>query len=95
MTLKPLANNVIVKPIQKEDVTKSGIVLPDSSDAKPEKGEVISVGPGRLLDNGQLAAMNVKVGDKVVFKKYSPDEVKFEDEEYLVLSENDIIAIIE
>lgn len=95
MTLKPLANNVIVKPILREDVTKSGLVLPDSSDAKPEKGEVIAIGPGRLLDNGQLAAMNVKIGDKVIFKKYSPDEVKIEDVEYLVLSENDIIAIIE
>ncbi|MFA5163527.1 MAG: co-chaperone GroES [Patescibacteria group bacterium] len=95
MNLKPLANNVIVKALKKEDVTKSGIVLPDSSDAKPEKGEVIAVGPGRILDNGQLAAMNVKVGDKVIFKKYSPDEVKVDDEEYLVLSETDIIAIIE
>lgn len=95
MTLKPLANNVIVKPILREDVTKSGLVLPDASDAKPEKGEVIAIGPGRLLDNGQLAAMNVKIGDKVIFKKYSPDEVKIEDVEYLVLSENDIIAIIE
>lgn len=95
MNLKPLANNVIVKALKKEDVTKSGIVLPDSSDAKPEKGEVIAVGPGRILDSGQLAAMNVKVGDKVIFKKYSPDEVKVDDEEYLVLSETDIIAIIE
>ena len=95
MNLKPLANNVIIKALKKEDVTKSGIVLPDSSDAKPEKGEVIAVGPGRILDNGQLAAMNVKVGDKVIFKKYSPDEVKVDDEEYLVLSETDIIAIIE
>ncbi|MCX6798153.1 MAG: co-chaperone GroES [Candidatus Falkowbacteria bacterium] len=96
MNLKPLANNVLVKPFKKEDMTKSGIVLPDTSDKeRPEKGEVIAIGAGRLLDNGQLAPMTVKVGDKVMFKKYSPDEIKIDDEDYLVLSESDIIAIIE
>jgi chaperonin GroES len=96
MKLKPLSNNVIVKALKKEEVTKSGIVLPDTIDKeKPERGEVVAVGEGRLLDNGQLAPMKVKIGNQVIFKKYSPDEIKVDGEEYLVLSENDIIAIIE
>lgn len=96
MKLKPLHNNVIVKTLSQEEVTKSGIVLPDTLDKeKPEKGEVIAVGPGKILDNGQLSAMTLKVGDKVVFKKYSPDEIKINNEEYLVLSESDVIAILE
>lgn len=96
MALKPLSNHVIVKAASPQEMTKSGIVLPDAGDsAKPETGEVIAIGPGRLLDSGQLAPMNVKIGDQVVFKKYSPDEIKVDDQEYLVLSESDIIAIIE
>ena len=96
MNLRPLGDHVIVKPSKPEEVTKSGIVLPDTADKeKPEQGEVMAVGPGKRLDNGQIAPMNVKVGDKVVFKKYSPDEVKIDDEEVLVLSESDIIAVIE
>lgn len=96
MKLRPLSNNVIVKPAIKEEMTKSGIVLADSGDKdRPEKGEIIACGPGKVLDNGQIQPMSVKVGDQVVFKKYSPDEVKIDGEEYLVLSENDIVAIIE
>jgi chaperonin GroES len=96
MKLKPLFSNVIVKPLKNEEITKSGIVLPDTTDKeKPERGEVIAVGTGRILDNGQVAPMTVKVGDKIMFKKYSPDEIKVDDQEYLVLSESDIIAIIE
>ncbi len=96
MKLKPLHNNVIVKTLSQEEVTKAGIVLPDTVDKeKPEKGEIIAVGPGKSLDNGQLAAMTLKVGDKVVFKKYSPDEIKIDGEDYLVLSESDVIAILE
>jgi len=95
MKLKPLFSNVIVKAAKKEEVTKSGIVLPDAGQEKPEQGEIIAVGSGKLLDNGGLAPMTVKVGDKVMFKKYSPDEVKIDGEEYLVLNESDIIAIIE
>jgi len=96
MKLKPLSNNVIIKALKKEEMTKSGIVLPDTVDKeKPEKGEVMAVGQGRLMDNGQIAKMSVKVGDQVLFKKYAPDEVKVDNEEYLVLSESDIIAIIE
>lgn len=95
MKLKPLFSNVIVKAAKKEEVTKSGIVLPDAGQEKPEQGEIIAVGSGKLLDNGEVAPMTVKVGDKVMFKKYSPDEVKIDGEEYLVLNESDIIAIIE
>ena len=95
MNLKPLHDNVIVKPIAEDEITKAGIVLPDTVDKeKPEKGEVIAIGPGKLLDNGQRSQMSVEVGNKVMFKKYSPDEVKVDGEEYLVISESDIIAII-
>jgi chaperonin GroES len=96
MKLKPLNDHVVVKPAKENEVTKSGIVLPDTIDKeRPEKGEVIAVGEGKLLDNGQRAPMSVKIGDKVMFKKYSPDEIKIDDEEYLILSQSDILAIIE
>lgn len=94
--LRPMGDRVIVKPVAKEEMTKAGIILPDTVDKeRPEQGEVVSVGPGRVLDNGQIAPMSLKVGDKVMFKKYSPDEVKIEDEEYLVISESDVLAVIE
>ena len=96
MNLKPINDHLIVKPQTEETKTKSGIVLPDTVDKeKPETGEVAAVGPGRVLDNGNRLEMSVKVGQKVLFKKYSPDEFKIDGEEYLVLSESDIIAIIE
>lgn len=96
MKLRPLGNRVIVKPASKEEVTKSGIILPDTvGKERPEQGEVIEVGPGLLLENGTRQAMNVKVGDRVVFKKYAPDELKLDGEEYLVLAETDIMAVIE
>jgi len=96
MKLKPLANNVIVKPAKTEEMTKSGIVLATTGDKeKPEKGEVVAAGPGKVMENGSIAKMSVKVGDQVMFKKYSPDEIKVDGEEYLVLNESDIIAIIE
>jgi chaperonin GroES len=95
MNVKPLHDHVIVKPITQEEVSKAGIVLPDTVDKeRPEKGEVLAIGPGKLLDNGQRAAMSVKVGDKVMFKKYSPDEIKVDGDELLVISESDIIAIL-
>lgn len=96
MKVKPLNDNIIIKPISDDVVTKAGIVIPDTVDKeKPEKGEVIAVGEGKLLENGQRAPMSVKVGDRVMFKKYSPDEIKIDNEEYLVISQNDILAIIE
>ena len=95
MNIKPLGDKIIVKPSAEDEVTKGGIVLPDTVDKeRPEKGEVMAVGDGRVLDNGQRAALSVKVGDIVMFKKYSPDEVKVGDAEYLVISEGDILAIL-
>lgn len=76
-------------------MTKSGILLPDASKERSEEGEVVAVGPGRLLESGSRLAMNVQVGNKVMFKKYSADEVKLDGAEYLVLSESDIVAVIE
>ena len=96
MNLKPLSDHLIVKPVQGDQKTKSGIVLPDTIDKeKPERGEVIAVGEGRVLDNGNRLPMSVKVGNKILFKKYSPDEIKVDGEEYLVLSESDVMAILD
>ncbi len=95
MNLQPLADRVVVVATPAEEQTKSGIFLPSTVDKeKPEQGEVIAIGPGKMLDNGTRAAMNVKVGDKIVFKKYGPDLVKLDGKEYLVLDESDILAII-
>ena len=96
MKLKPLSDNIVVKALSKEETTKSGIILPDTLDKeKPEQGEVLATGPGKILENGQRAAMEVKVGDHILFKKYSPDDFKLDNEEVLVLSQSDVIAIIE
>lgn len=96
MKLRPLGDKVILKRASKEEVTKTGILLPDASKERPEEGEILAVGPGKMLDNGSRSVMNVKVGDRIVFKKYSDSqEVKVDGEEYLVLSESDIMAVIE
>ena len=95
MKLQPLHDQVIVKPLTAEEKTKSGIILPDTINKdRPEQGEVIAVGPGRLLDNGQRAPMSVKVGEKIVFKKYSTEDLKLDGQEYVVVAERDILAII-
>lgn len=94
--LKPLGDHVVVKALDEKEISKFGIILPETVDKeKPEKGEVVATGPGKLLENGSRATMSVKVGDKVVFKKYSPDEIKIDKVDYLVISESDILAIIE
>jgi chaperonin GroES len=94
--LKPLNDHVIVKPLKDEQKTESGIIIPDTvNKEKPEKGEIIATGPGKLSDSGQRVPLDVKVGDKIVFTKYSPSEVKFNNETYLVLTESDILAVIE
>ncbi len=96
MKLRPLGDRIVVKPLTQEEVTKSGIILPETVDKeRPERGEVIAIGPGKVLDNGAFAPVGVKVGDKVVFKKYSPDEVKIDNVDYLVVAESDIMAVIE
>src|SRR5947207_8612841 len=91
---KTLGDRVIVQPKAKEDVTRSGIVLPDSASEKPQEGSVLAVGPGRVLDNGKRIEMEVKKGDAVLFAKYAGTEVKLDGEEYLVIRENDLLAII-
>ena len=93
--IKPLGDRLVVKQLPSEEVTKSGIVLPDTAKDKPQQAEVIAVGPGRVLDNGQRQPMEVKVGDKVLYSKYAGNEVKIDGEEYLILREIDVLAIIE
>ncbi len=95
MNLKPLADRVVIKRIEEEEVKKGGIIIPDTAKEKPQKGEVIAVGPGRLDEQGKRMPMEVKVGDKVLFSKYAGTEVKIGDEEYLVMREDDILCIIE
>jgi chaperonin GroES len=93
-TLKPLGDRVVVRPLSREETTSFGIVLPDTAKEKPQEGEVLAVGPGRTDDKGQRIALEVKVGDKVLFAKYSGTEFKLDSEELLVLSERDVLAIL-
>ena len=90
--LEPLADRLVVKPIEREEMTKSGIVLPDTVKERPQEGEVIAVGPGRLSEDGKRIAMEVKVGDRVIYAKYGGTEIKIEDEELVILRESDILA---
>jgi chaperonin GroES len=95
VAIKPLADRVVVKALPSEEVTKSGIVLPDTAKEKPQQAEVIAVGPGRVLENGQRQPMDVKVGDKVLYSKYAGNEVKVDGEEYLILRDMDILAVVD
>lgn len=95
MKLRPIGDKIIVEPEKEEEKTKSGIVLPDTAKEKPQKGKVIAVGPGKVLDNGQRSPMEVKEGDIVIYSKYAGTEVKIDDKEYLILSDRDILAILE
>jgi len=90
--LQPLADRLVVKPIEKEEITKGGIVLPDTVREKPQEGEVMAVGPGRLSEDGKRLAIDVKVGDIVVYAKYGGTEIKIDDEELIILRESDILA---
>lgn len=90
--LEPLADRLVVKPIEREEVTKGGIVLPDTAKEKPQEGEVLAVGPGRMSDDGKRIAMDIKVGDIVIYAKYGGTEIKIEDEELMILRESDILA---
>jgi chaperonin GroES len=94
VTLTPLGDRVVVKPKPMDEMTSSGIVLPGTAAEKPQEGSVLSVGPGRVLDNGQRVEMGVKVGDSVLFAKYSGTEVKLEGDEFLVVRESDLLAIV-
>lgn len=92
--LKPLGDRVVVKVMEQEEKTKGGIVLPDTAKEKPQKGEVVAVGPGKLLDSGERAPMEVKVGDRIIYARYGGTEVEVEGDEYLILRESDILAIL-
>jgi len=94
--LKPLSDKVIIKPIEENETTKFGIVLPETVEKeKKERGKIIAIGPGKLLENGQRAQMSVKVGDVIIFKKYAADDLEIDKEKFLVVGEEDIIGIIE
>ena len=90
--LTPLGDRVVVKPVTREEVTKSGIVLPDTAREKPQEGEVLAVGPGRVLDNGQRQKVELNKGDRVLYAKYAGTEFKLEEDELLILSERDVLA---
>jgi len=92
MNLEPLGDRIVVKPTAKEEVTKGGIVLPDTAKEKPQEGEVVAVGPGRMTDEGKRIALDVKKGDTVVYPRYSGSELKVDGEEYLIMRESEILA---
>ena len=92
--IKPLNDKVLVKRLEAEEVTKGGIVLPDTAREKPKEGKILSLGDGRLLDDGKRAPFQVKVGDRVLFTSYAGTEIKIEGEEYLILGEDDVLAVI-
>jgi chaperonin GroES len=92
MNLKPLGDRVIVKPTPKEEVTKGGIVIPDTAKEKPQEGEVLAVGPGKLDDSGKRIEMEVKIGDKVIYAKYGGTDIKEDGEELVILRDSDILA---
>jgi len=94
MNIKPLGDRIVIKVLEKEEKTKGGIVLPDTAKEKPQKGEVLAVGSGEIID-GKKVPLEVKVGDKIIFSKYAGTEVKIDNEEYLILRQSDVLAIIE
>jgi chaperonin GroES len=92
--IKPLGDRVLVKPLEREEVTKGGILLPDTAKEKPQEGTVVSVGSGRVLEDGTKVPLEVKAGDKVLYGKYAGTEIKIGDEEHLILSERDVLGIV-
>ncbi len=95
MKVKPLGDRVLVKPIEEKEVKRGNIIIPDTAKEKPQQGEVIAVGKGKVTEDGKVIPMDVKVGDKVLFGKYSGTEIKIDGEEYLILHQDDILGIIE
>ena len=95
MKLKPLHDRILVKRLEEEQVTKGGIIIPDSAKEKPITGEIVAAGPGKNADDGKQIAMSVKVGDQVIFNKYAGTEVKIDGEELLIMREDDVLAVIE
>jgi chaperonin GroES len=94
MNLKPLGDRVVIKPSDKEEKTKSGILLPDTAKEKPQEGTVQAVGTGRILDNGTKVPMELKVGDKILYAKYAGNEFKIDEIDYLIVSEKDVLAVV-
>ncbi|HOT97865.1 MAG TPA: co-chaperone GroES [bacterium] len=94
MTIKPLADRVVVKPVEEQEVKQGSIIIPDTAKEKPMQGTIVAVGPGKISENGAKIEMSVKVGDKVLYGKYSGTEVTIDKEEYLIMRESDIFAII-
>src|SRR5512137_2733954 len=95
LSLKPLADRLVVEPVEKEERTASGIILPETAKEKPQEGTIIAVGPGRRDDDGKLVPMDVKLGDVVLYAKYAGTEIKLDDKKVLILKESDILAIVE
>jgi chaperonin GroES len=93
--LKPLGDRIVIKALEAEQTSRGGIVLPDTAKERPQTGEVLAVGPGKTLDNGSVAAMEVAVGDKVVYSKYGGTEIKVGGEEYIILRQDDILGVVE
>ncbi len=93
--LRPLQDRVLVKRLEEKEVKKGGIIIPDTAKEKPQEGEIMAVGPGKVTEDGKLQPMSVKVGDKILFGKYSGSEVKLGDEEYLIMKEDDILGILQ
>ena len=94
MKVKPLHDRLVVKRLEEEEKTKGGIIIPDAAKEKPQEGRVIAVGEGKVLENGQKAPLSVKVGDKILFGKYSGTEIKIDGDEHLILREDDVLAIV-
>jgi chaperonin GroES len=92
--LRPLGDRIVIELVESEEKTASGIVLPDTAKEKPQEGKVVAVGTGRVLESGERVALEVSVGDRIIFSKYAGTEVKFEGSEYLILRENDVLAVI-
>ena len=95
MNVRPIADRIIVRRVEADQKTKGGIVLPDTAKEKPKEGKVVAVGPGKILDNGETSPMSLKEGDKVIFSSYAGTEVKIEGEDYLIMKEDDVLAVLE
>ena len=95
VNIKPLEDRIVVKPLDAEQTTASGLVIPDTAKEKPQEGEVLAIGPGRIDDNGNRVPLDVNVGDKVIYSKYGGTEVKYSGDEYLILSARDVLAVVE
>lgn len=95
MNVKPIGDRIIVQRVEADQKTKGGIVLPDTAKEKPKEGKVVAVGPGKTLDNGEISSMSLNEGDKIIFSSYAGTEVKLDGEEYLIMKEDDVLAVLE